>query len=462
MDQFAGSDLAYANQTSLRPLALAVLLVLGGAMFLLPRRYAAAPMVLMATLVSPAQRLVIAGLDFDMLRLMTLIGWARILVQQETRGFRFCALDQVLIAWAVSGTIAYTALHGTTSALINRLGFAFDAIGMYFLFRCLLGTWSDVWRLVQVLLWASIPVAGLFLFEWLTARNAFAIWGGVPIHTIVRDGRLRCQGPFPHSILAGCFWAALLPLIGAAWWLHPERRGLIGVSIAACVMIVICSASSTPIGALAIVIVGAVMYRFRQWLPWILWSMPVVLFALHMMMKKPVWHLLARISFTSGSTGWHRYKLIDATINHFSEWAFLGVTSTAEWGRGLQDITNQFVLEAVRGGFVTLALFVATIVIAFRTLSEIMRRAEHLPPYRVFAWAIGVAVAVHCVSFIAVSYFGQMMMLWYLTLAMVAGLSQASLPRPRTAATRPVRPAQPSTMPGGMVTLVPRVQHRIP
>ena len=41
-------------------------------------------------------------------------------------------------------------------------------------------------------------------------------------------------------------------------------------------------------------------------------------------------------------------------------------------------------------------------------------------PQRFFAWALGSMLFVHAVSFISVSYFGQMRAIWYLHLAMVA------------------------------------------
>jgi len=41
----------------------------------------------------------------------------------------------------------------------------------------------------------------------------------------------------------------------------------------------------------------------------------------------------------------------------------------------------------------------------------------------ILSWALGVSLFVHCMSFLGVSYFGQISMLWYLSLAMIASLS---------------------------------------
>ena len=42
-------------------------------------------------------------------------------------------------------------------------------------------------------------------------------------------------------------------------------------------------------------------------------------------MKAPVWALIQRIDIVGGSSGWHRYELIDQCIKHFSDWWLMGV-----------------------------------------------------------------------------------------------------------------------------------------
>jgi hypothetical protein len=85
-------------------------------------------------------------------------------------------------------------------------------------------------------------------------------------------------------------------------------------------------------------------------------------------MKAPVWFLLARLTVVGGSTGYHRAYLIDRAIANFGEWFLVGVPSTSHWGWGLQDVTNQFIVEGTRGGLLTLVLFVAVIVYCFKGL----------------------------------------------------------------------------------------------
>ncbi len=440
MDSFAGSNLDYTNHTTLHPIGFVAMMVLGVALLMVPRRFALLPIIIMACFIAPAQRVVVGGLDFNFLRIMVLFGWARILLWSETRGFIWKPLDSVLICWAVSGTVAYSLLYGTTSALVNRLGSAFDAVGMYFLFRCLVKNWADAQRIVFSFAMVSIPVAVAFAIEAMTRRNAFAVFGGVPAVTMLREGRLRCQGAFAHPIMAGCFWAALVPLFGASWWADRRARNWASIGLVCAGLIVVFSASSTPVMAVFAGMVGWLCFRWRHMMSAIRWGAVLTLVALHLVMKAPVWHLIARLDIVGGSTGWHRYHLIDQCINHFSEWALLGTTSTAHWGWGLADVTNQYVLEAVRGGAITLALFLLIIAMAFRDVGRTWHAMSRNRPLLLMSWALGVCLFVHCMSYIAVSYFGQIIVVWYLLLAMIASLSPVSGVRFRSPAVVPSRP----------------------
>ena len=42
------------------------------------------------------------------------------------------------------------------------------------------------------------------------------------------------------------------------------------------------------------------------------------------------------------------------------------------------------------------------------------------------AWALGVCLLVHACAFVAVSYFGQIVLVWFLTLGAIASLTPGS------------------------------------
>jgi len=306
-------------------------------------------------------------------------------------------------------------------ALIYKCGVLFDVIGLYWLFRVNIRSWGDIKLATKIFAVCSLVLAVFVGLEWATRTNLFAILGRVG--TVVREGRYRCQASFPHSIMLGLFWATLVPLfVGFAR--QDKRKLLLWSAVAASIFIVAATASSTPVLTLLIVLFLLCGYKWRQYTASAGWGLLASLIALHIVMQAPVWHLISRISLVGGSTGWHRYILIDRAISHFGEWAFLGCRSTAHWGQGLSDVTNQYILEGVRGGFVTLALFLVMIYIALRTLLRLFPQYQE-QKQQFLAWCLFVAILGHCIAFFGVSYFGQIIVLWYMTLAMVGFLSEA-------------------------------------
>jgi hypothetical protein len=418
------------GQTTLHPVAMVMTIVLGAAILVLPRAWSVVPFLVLACFVSPAQRIVVASLDFNLVRILVLVAWARVAMRGEYRAMRWCLADTLVVLYAISGTIIFTIQQMDVSAFTYRVGSMYDVIGLYFVFRWLIRDWDDVHRVVLAICVIAVPVAAFFLVEKSTQRNMFAVFGGVAEFTWIRNGRLRCQGAFAHAILAGCFWAALMPLMAAQLWRGSLARILGAIGLASGLIVVICCSSSTPLSAVILGVFGCGMFFVRRWMRWVCAGTVLLLIILHMVMIAPVWHLIARIDLVGGSTGWHRFHLIDQAIRRFDEWAVLGTTSTNHWGEGLFDVTNQYVLEGVRGGFLTLVIFVAIIWVSYRNVGVLWRRAQPSLPGQIAAWSLGVGLFVHTTSFIAVSYFGlQVDMVWYLNLAMIASLASVHQPR---------------------------------
>jgi hypothetical protein len=418
-------EFSWANQTLLHPLAAVLIVVLGTVMILSPRSLALLPLILIASIVSNEQRVVLGSLDFNVMRILVLIGWLRITLRSETKGFTFNRLDGLVIAWSLTRMFIYVASRGEMSALINQLGVTFDNVGIYFMMRCLIRTWDDLRRLGLGLAVIAIPLAAAFLFENRTARNMFSIFGGVPARTIERGGRLRAQGAFSHPIIAGVYFAITMPFIASNWWADRRFRWLVVIGMGSTMLIVVACSSSTPIASVMAGMLGAGIFLIRKYTGYLRWGAVVLLVVLHLLMNKPVWHLVSRITITSGNTGWHRYKLIDEAINRFGEWAVLGTRTTAHWGAGLWDITNEYLLQGVHGGFLTMVLFIATLTVAFRGVGRTCRAFESRNDQTrlIQCWAIGVALFMLCVSFIAVAAFAQLKLVTVLVLAIAGSMA---------------------------------------
>jgi hypothetical protein len=424
------------GQTEIHPAALVLTLAMGIAMLLVRRDQAIVPFLLVACLVTHAQRVVVGGLDFSMLRIIILFGWSRVLFRGETKSYRFHPVDGLLLVWQVFATLPYLiGPRASTAGVVLRLGLTLDAAGIYFLFRVLLRDVRDIQRSVGAFSWVALAMVGPMIIENLTGRNAFSALGGVSEITKIRDGRLRCQASFSHPIMAGNFGASTVALLGVLWLGLPTQRLRTSAALVAATVIAILSASSGALMALLAAVLGWAIWPYRRFMRVFQWGTVAAVIAIHFIREKPVWHLIGRLSMITGGTGWHRVRLIDEFVNHFDEWWLLGTASIHHWkiGASPSDVTNQYIIEGVRGGLWPLLSFVAMLVVAFRTVGQSLKRAlanKNTEPAEarraeLLAWGLGVCLAVHSVAFIAVSYFGQLLSIFYLQLAMIPSLAHA-------------------------------------
>lgn len=392
---------SYDNLTTVHPLGLATLVV--GVLWTLVahRERAWLPMLLMACFVPTSQRIVIATLDFNFIRVMLVAAVLRIVARREYADWKLTSLDKLVIAWVLASAVMSMIRIGTFAAVIQKSGTAYDALGIYMVGRVWLSRGGALRALSRAIALIATVAAIGFLREHLTGRNIFSVFGGVSEFTTIRDGRLRCQGPFAHPILAGTFWVGLLPLT-AVLLRDPGRRlqGAIGfLSIAT---ITVLSSSSTPLLGLVATAAFGCLWLIRTHANFLRWSALAMLILLHMVMNGPVWSLIARVGVVGGSTGYHRYQLVNAFINNWTEWFVFGTSSTAHWGWFLFDLANQFVREGVEGGFLTLALFIMILVTAFSSVGKrTSKRASRIEAASM--WAVGTAIAAHCVMFIGIS-----------------------------------------------------------
>lgn len=434
-------------ETFISPLGLALAVLFGVLLLVLPRRYASFPIFMAMSYLTLGNRFVIGGLNFTMMRVLLLFLLARILLRGEIRRLKLNGVDAFIIALVISGLVTYTLLFGTFAALKYKLGMAYNVTGYYFLFRCLIRGREDVLPALRGAALAIVPLAGIMLVEKVTGHNPFAYLGGVPAFSQVRNGLVRCQGPFAHPILAGTFGATLLPLLAGLYLQRvaaDRKRAIVG-GVAACVIIV-CAGSSGPLLAAAAGMAGLLAWRFRNHLGQMRWGIAISLVALHLVMKAPVWFLIARISLFGGSDGWHRAHLIDMTVSHFSEWWMLGIKSVASWDpiyTCAWDITNQYIVYAVDGGLITMCAFFGVVICGFRDVGRAARQlSRDHQTEALLIWALGAALFAHAVNFLSVSYFDQNVTNWYLLLAMISGTTSAVLATSRQTKAAVVAPLE--------------------
>ena len=336
-------------------------------------------------------------------------------------------MDKLILYYAATKTLIYTLQMSSLGAFVYQLGAFIDSIGVYFVFRNVFRSWMDIKSCIQVFILLSIPISLFFIYEYLTQHNLFSIFAGIPEKTMIRDGKLRCQGAFSHPIVAGCFWASLLPLTVASRW--SKTAAFVSLAIVASFIIILTTASSTPLFAVIFAIIGGIMFYVKHQMKLIRIVIMLTLLSLHLVMKAPVWHLISRVTLSGGSTSYYRYAIIQETINHFNDWWLLGTRSTANWDMlwDNPDIPNQFVFEAVKGGLISLVLFIVIIATAFNSVGNSWRRVVLDKEKLAFSWACGVALLVHCANFIGITYFGQITTILYLQLAMIASIDTLTI-----------------------------------
>lgn len=406
------------------------LVVLAIMVFIVPRRFFLAPFLIAVCFIPAEQRIILVGLDFSALRILVVAGALRLWLRGEARTIKWNRFDKLLLSWACVGAIVYVIQQADTQSLIYKCGTLFDVVGLYYLFRQSIRGWPDILFVLKVLAVFSFVLLPLVAYERVTGRNPFDVLGRVT--TYVREGRYRCNASFGNPILFGLFWVGILPFF-VALALTERRKYIYWAAAATSVFIVFATASSTPIVTLILVILLLPMFHYRRYGKQAVMALCGSVIALHIIMTPPVWHLMARVDVVVGSTGWYRYHLIDQTIKHFGQWALLGTRSTENWVipsyRALTDICNQYILEGVRGGIVTMVLFIAVVGMAVRTtwrcsLKNVSRQQQWL------AWSICVSILGHCIAFWGVAYFGQIIMLLYLTFAMIGTIYETSIPKP--------------------------------
>src|SRR5262245_7132376 len=153
------------------PLALLFLVVMAVWMAAAPRRTAIVPLFFTTILMTLAQQIVVAGCHFTFVRILILVGLSRVCARGEAKGFRRTQIDKVFLWWVAVTFVTGMLLDPSHDQLVNRSGFVFDALGIYFLVRFLVRDLNDVAHAVCGLIILCAVLACFMTEEKLTGRN---------------------------------------------------------------------------------------------------------------------------------------------------------------------------------------------------------------------------------------------------------------------------------------------------
>lgn len=414
----------------MNPIGAILTLVSIGLVLLGSRRFALWGLLIVVLFATQGQHVLWFGFNVFALRLVEVSALVRVIVRGELRETRFNAMDKVFLLFQVARVTMYY-LQGS-EGLSYQMGVLVDGCCCYYPCRALLRDAEGFRQLVRDLPFLLGPYVVCILYEMAAGQSVFVSMGGLPEEAWTRSGRYRCTGSFRHPVLSGSVGVTFLPIfLGLAFSPETRKRALVGIVL--CLGIIV-SANSGGVQMTAMAAAGAwFCWQWRTRMRAIRWGLVISLVTLHMIMKAPVWYLMARVSDVVGGDGWHRANLLDKFIGSFSEWWLVGmpITKTQDWAAtnmawGGIDVTNGFANIGLNGGLLPLVLFIVVLVRGYQAVGASLRavRAGEQDSTRLepFIWGLGVALTAHLVNLMGIAYWDQFNAIWCLHLAAISGL----------------------------------------
>src|SRR5262245_4735032 len=121
-----------------------IALILGFLILALPRRHAFGAVLAASACTTFGDAVEVAGLSFYSVRIVILFALIRVIARGELKGLRFHAFDALFLAWLMVTSLLYVAVDGRYVNLTERLGYLFDAGGLYIAARVLIRSADDL------------------------------------------------------------------------------------------------------------------------------------------------------------------------------------------------------------------------------------------------------------------------------------------------------------------------------
>lgn len=412
----------------MNPIALLVFVISGVALLTVPRKWAPIALLAGSIYMTLGQGIEIASIHLPVYRLMLIVGLLRILIKDESLPGGLNSIDKILIGWGCWALFASLFHDQDRAGFISACGTVCNLTLIYFMIRIWCTDLDEVRDNIIFIAFLLVPIALEMVMEKLTGKNLFSILGGVPENVMVREGKLRAQGPFLHAILAGTVGASCVPLfIG----LLSRYRTAAIVGIVAGVVMTFTSSSSGPVMTLLFGLGALMLWRYRAHLHKLRIVAVITYLVLMVTMKQPPYFLIARIDISGGSTGWHRSFLIQQTFNHLSEWWLFGTDVTRHWMpmQGIAsdplhtDITNYYIGFGVAAGLPAMLAIIAILLTAFSWVGKILNSWGDINQERNFMiYCFGASLFSHAATSISVAYFDQSMLFFWLTIAVISSV----------------------------------------
>jgi hypothetical protein len=394
-------------ETTLMPAVAAMMLIIIALTFILPRNRVIVPFLLGCFTIPIGQIVVLGGIHFTVLRILIIAALIRRAISSGTSSTGkfpggLNGVDRMVILWVVWIELMISFQFMETQAFIHNLGDFLDMFGGFLVVRFFIPDGETVRRSIKTLAVICIILGVCMLNEQISHVNVFGYIGGLGPGLTIRDGKIRSEGVL-GCISAGAFAGALIPLF-LGLLTDRKNRILAYAALAGATVMVFTSNSSTSTLALAASALAIFLWPLRKQMRLIRWGLALGLVGLHLVMKAPVWALIARVDMTGSSSGYHRYQLVDNCIRHFSDWWLFGYKDYDRWGYGMFDMCNQFVVQAVCGGLIGLIAYIAIFSRSFGAIGKARKNVEGDRGKEWFLWCLGSTLFSIVVAHFGINY----------------------------------------------------------
>ena len=447
-----------AADSAISPIVALWLLIAVVLIVTLPRSKAITPFLLAFFTIPIGEVVVLGGFHFTALRILILAGLVQV-VRFNGGSFSsrfaggFSRIDKAVVLWAVSSVVMVNLLWMIMPQFVNSLGTLIDTLGGYVVVRFLIPDLDALRRTLRALAVICVIQGITMIGEHITRTNVFGLLGGISTSVTIRDGHIRASGTF-GCLYAGAFAGVLIPLF---LWLRTERKSsaIAWAGMAGATAMVFTSYSSTSWMAYGGSFLGLAFWPLRKQTRTLRWAFSLCLIALHLVMKAPVWALIARVDLTGSSSGEQRYMLVDMTVKHFSDWWLLGTKNYDKWGWDSWDLCNQFVAVALTGGLLTLIFYIAIFSRSFGAIGKAMKQVGNDRKQQWLLWCYGSTMFATVIAHFGINYMAQLIMGLFPTVACISVVTfearKAGIENRKAAAQE--QPAPPPEIPESVLCL---------
>jgi hypothetical protein len=385
---------------------------------------------LLALLLPPEVRFNIAGQTIYGYRFACFL-FAPALIWAMLRGqFKFRLNDLIFTMAALWVVGAFIAVYGLQRGGASGVGIAIDMLLPYFLARRSIRTFDDFRYLLILLAPIALLITGLMALEAVThfrfgrapAQAVFGSLGaaefgegqGPASFSDVRYGFLRAMGPFSHPILAGTFFACLMPLYyfsGLRGW--PKVVGALS-----CIGAIFSFSSAAIFGI--IIFVGLAIYdRVRSLISFLNWPIFIVaslatLLVLHMLSNGGIISVLIRLTLNP-QTGYFRLLIWEFGTKTVEANPWFGIAFDRYYApEGLPGSVDAIWLAfAIRSGLpMPILLGLSTLIATFGVM---LRVGKERPADNQLLTGLAVSLTMFFLIGFSVTFFGGLLV-WFFIL----------------------------------------------